>query len=301
MSKEVVSKPFTLRPPQRSARKTNSVRPGVAYSYLHHLLEEEKVQLARDLHDSLGQELTILKMGLAEIARANRRNIGVKSQCERLSGIVDHLVETVRQVCVDLHPSLLEEDGLFSTLEWYLARFAKQTGLPCRFQRIDEQPKIQPDKATQVFRIVQEALTNVARHAQAKSITVETVCKKREFTIEVRDDGIGVPEDKISDYRSIGLMNMKERARLIGGRLELSGSPGEGTSVRLAIPLDHCSAAFGTSENQEIVQSLNDALAEQFRLISRGKAIHKEIRALKRETQRFCAEATPRIGEIVLE
>jgi hypothetical protein len=135
-----------------------------------------------------------------------------------------------------------------------------------------------------VFRIIQEALTNVARHARAKSIIVVTACKNGEFTIDVRDDGTGLPEDKISDYRSIGLMNMKERARLIGGRLELSGSPGEGTSVRLAIPLDHCSAEFGTSENQEIVQNLNNALAEQFRLISCAKAIHKEIRALKRES-----------------
>jgi hypothetical protein len=128
-------------------------------------------------------------------------------------------------------------------------------------------------------------LTNVARHAQAKSIILKTACKNCEFTIDIRDDGTGIPEEKFSDYRSIGLMNMRERARLIGGRLEISGA-GRGTSVRLAIPLANCSAAFGTSGNQEIVQRLNDALAEQFRLIAHAKAIHKEIRGLKNRRSR---------------
>jgi two-component system, NarL family, sensor histidine kinase UhpB len=282
MSKQVTRKPGPLHVTSKpSNRRSDDLRSGVAYSYLHHLLEAEKIQLSRDLHDSFGQELTILKMGLAEIIKASRRNERVKAECRKLSDVVDNLIQNVRRVSTDLHPSLLEEDGLFPTLEWYFARFERQTGLRCRWRRSKREPDIQPDKATQIFRIVQEALTNVARHAQARSIAVETNVANEEFTVVIRDNGRGIEEEKIRDYRSIGLMNMTERARLIGGRLDISGSSGQGTLVRLAIPLQHCSAVFGTSQNQVIVQQLNEALAEQFRLIARGKAIHEEIRNIR--------------------
>ena len=283
MSKQIATKSIRLTTSRRSAKGTR-VRNGIPYSYLHYLLEAEKVQLSRDLHDGFGQELTILKMGLAEIMRANRSNHRLRAQCRKLSSLVDNLIENVRRVSTDLYPSLLGEDGLFPTLEWYFGRFERQTGLRCRWRRTKPEPETQTDKATQIFRIVQEALTNVARHAQAKAIEVDTAVRNGEFILAIRDDGKGIDREKITDYRSIGLVNMKERARIIGGRLDISASHGQGTVVRLAIPLRHCSAVFGTSQNQEIVQKLNEALAEQLRLITHGKAIHEEIRSLKRES-----------------
>jgi hypothetical protein len=102
---------------------------------------------------------------------------------------------------------------------------------------MDREPEILPEKATQIFRILQEALTNVVRHAQAKTIEVDTAVRNDEFTLAIRDDGTGIDEEKITDYRSIGLTNMRERARLIGGRLDISPSDDHGTLVRFAVPL----------------------------------------------------------------
>jgi two-component system, NarL family, sensor histidine kinase UhpB len=159
------------------------------------------------------------------------------SAFQHLSSVVDNLIESVRRVSADLHPSLLDEDGLFATMEWYLSRFRRQTGLLCRWRRMDREPEILPEKATQIFRILQEALTNVVRHAQAKTIEVDTAVRNDEFTLAIRDDGTGIDEEKITDYRSIGLTNMRERARLIGGRLDISPSDDHGTLVRFAVPL----------------------------------------------------------------
>jgi signal transduction histidine kinase len=284
MSKQIVATLQDSGNTKPSATPPNNVRPGIAYSYLHHLLEREKIQLARNLHDSFGQELTILRMGLAEIARATDDRT-VKAQCTRLSKTVDKLIENVRSVSVDLYPSILEEQGLFPTLEWYFSRFERLTGLRCYWQQDGREPQIQPDKATQMFRIVQEALTNIVRHAQAKTVYVSTARKNGKFRMIIRDDGQGIAPETISDYRSFGLMNMKERARLTGGSLEISAAEGRGTLIRFEIPVQNCSAAFGTSRNQTIIQSLNSALAEQFRLMEKGNAIHKEIRELKRRSQ----------------
>ncbi|HEY2384973.1 MAG TPA: sensor histidine kinase [Terriglobia bacterium] len=265
---------------EQAPTKPGKLRTGFAYSYLHQLLEAEKIQLARDLHDGLGQELTILKMGLAEISRESGRANAVKGKCRELSRLVDLLIENIRSMCVDLYPSLLEEAGLFPTLEWYFTRFETQTGLTCRWRTV-QKTVIDSEKATQVFRIIQEALTNIARHAKAKSVTVDTICGSTQFTVEVRDDGKGIRKEAISGYSSMGIMNMKERARLIGGSLNILSSAGGGTLVRFEIPLSHCSATFGTAQHDEIVQRLNNGLAEQLRLLARQKAIHQEIRSLR--------------------
>jgi two-component system sensor histidine kinase UhpB len=258
----------------------------IPYSILHQLLETEKKQLARDLHDGFGQELTILKMGLSEIERATRNNAEVRAACKRLSSIVDNLIMGIRNVCVDLHPALLEEAGLFPTLEWYFERFAAQTGLECSWRTRRQEPILDNEKAMHIFRIIQEALTNAARHARAKSITVDTACRSGQFIIEIRDDGRGMAQQAASRHASMGTINMKERARLIGGTLNIFSSGSAGTLIRFAIPLCHCSARTGSREHKDIVEKLNAALAEQLRLIAQQTAIHQEIRALNRKRRR---------------
>jgi signal transduction histidine kinase len=257
------------------------VQTDIPYSYLHHRLEAEKVRLSRDLHDELGQNLTVLKMGIAQIMRTNPRDARLKHQCVPLMDTVDKMIESVQHFCSELHPPVLEHLGFFEALESYIENFQRQTGLRCRWRRTREEPNVSSDRATQMFRIVQEALTNVARHAEAKRIVVETACSNNELSITIGDDGKGISVDKASDRRAIGLTNMRERARLIGGRLHISGSPGRGTVVRLTIPLSCCSAGLDTPQNREFVRKINDALAEQLRIITRNNAIHQEIRDLK--------------------
>ena len=261
---------------------SSDFRADIPYSYLHHILEADKTQLSRDLHDGLGQELTILKMGIAEVMRTNPKDRQLKAKCRQLMRRVDGIIETVRKFCRDLHPALLEDLGLFPTLEWYFEHFERQTGLQCRWHRAGEEPNVEPEKAIQIFRIVQEAFTNVARHARAKTIEISTSGANGEFIIAIRDDGKGISQSQLRNSRSAGLMNMKERARLIGGRLDISHSDAPGTVVHLRIPLVYCSARFGTVRNQKVVQTLNSALDDQFRLIARSMALHAEIRTLKK-------------------
>jgi len=206
---------------------------------LQSLLEEERTRISREIHDELGQALTALKIDLS----LTRRSLVSGGHAEQSANVhenelaVNRIIRTVRNIATDLRPGILDELGVAAAIEWMGKDFQKRTGIGCNvaIQGVD---KISDAiRATAIFRIVQEALTNVMRHAGASRVNV-SLKKKKDHTliVEVRDNGIGIIEGRIIGPKSFGLIGIRERVRLLGGEAVIRGKPGEGTLVRVTLP-----------------------------------------------------------------
>jgi signal transduction histidine kinase len=201
--------------------------------------EEERIRIARELHDELGGAMTSIKMDLARLRRLapQPESAAFTEMAASMSALIDTTVQTVRRIATDLRPGLLDDFGLVAALEWQLGEFAKRTGIECHIKTNVETVDLPPDSATGVFRVFQEALTNVARHAQAARVVVSLVKNDDHLVLQVRDDGRGVAELELLGTKSLGLLGMRERVRSFSGELLIHGLPGQGTTVRVTIPL----------------------------------------------------------------
>ncbi|HTG61738.1 MAG TPA: PAS domain S-box protein [Terriglobia bacterium] len=204
---------------------------------LQSVREEERKRVAREIHDQLGQVLTAIKIDLSGVVRELPANQGDRTSS--ILKLVDETIQSVRRISTELRPGILDDLGLVDAVEWAGEDFEARTGTKCRLNLPEDDISIDPEQATAVFRIFQETLTNVARHADASEIEVRLAKDDRDLTLEVHDNGGGIPEDKLSNGESLGILGMRERALLLGGELTISGAPGEGTTVRLRIPEAH--------------------------------------------------------------
>jgi signal transduction histidine kinase len=200
--------------------------------------EEERTRIARELHDEFGQALTALKMELSWIEGHLLSSDGTRERVQRLIEATDGLIGNLRHMVSDLRPPMLDDLGLVAAIEWQLQDFEKRSGIRCRMKADKRQLDLSEDRATALFRAVQEALTNVARHAQAKNVSVGMKMDRGRLVVSIRDDGVGITLDKIADPASLGLLGMRERMERLGGQVRIQGSPQAGTRIRLQIPLD---------------------------------------------------------------
>ncbi|HYL81707.1 MAG TPA: sensor histidine kinase [Candidatus Acidoferrum sp.] len=150
---------------------------------------------------------------------------------------VDSSIKEVRRIATDLRPRVLDDLGLVAALEWQAQEFQGRTGIPCRFQVDEAEPSPDPTVDTAVFRICQETLTNVARHAAASQVTIRLKEEAGVLVLTVADNGRGITDQGLAKRTSLGLFGMRERARLLGGSVAIDGRPGEGTTVAVSIPL----------------------------------------------------------------
>lgn len=202
------------------------------------LREEERSRLSRTLHDELGQMLTGLKMDLVWLQRRMEPDQApLLDKMKAMSELIDTCVQAVRQVSTELRPGILDDFGLEAAVEWQIQEFQRRTDIGCSFKSDMKEVLLETERATAVFRILQEVLINVFRHANARRIDVVLTGSETEVTLSVRDDGRGITEDEINDMRSIGLLGMRERARMQGGQVEIQGVAGSGTTVSLRLPL----------------------------------------------------------------
>jgi signal transduction histidine kinase len=202
--------------------------------------EGERGRLARELHDEIGQALTAVTMNLHVLRRASAKQILVARVDESLA-IVGGALEQVRNLSLALRPSVLDDLGLVAALRWWIAREAARAGLQVDIQADWLPLRPSPEIETACFRIAQEAMTNVVRHARATRVRVALAGADGVLEVTVRDDGVGFDVPQIREHaplgRSLGVLGMEERARLVGGHLEIESGPGRGTLVRARLPV----------------------------------------------------------------
>ena len=199
--------------------------------------EEEKARIAREVHDELGQMLTVLKLetSMCELAYA-QLDPGLNERLNSMKRLIAQLFQLVRDVATALRPPILDA-GIASAIEWQARRFEARTQIPCLVQVPDNLAPLSDAKAIGLFRILQEALTNVMRHAQAHTVELTLAQEGDELCLTVSDDGVGfVPAT--GRPTSFGVVGMRERVLIMGGQLSLESEPGEGTTLSVRVPLD---------------------------------------------------------------
>ena len=231
-----VADDITLRKRAEQALRALSAR-------LHSAREEEGTRIAREIHDELGGALTGLKWDLEKIDKTlNSLSNGsqladVRDRIGTMTTLIETTINTVRRIAAELRPGVLDDLGLVAAIEWQLEQFQSRCGIKCHWTNNANEVELDREKATAVFRILQEILTNVLRHAHAANLYVKLGRTKHCFELEVRDDGRGITESQRMNSRSLGLLGMKERALLVGGEVLITGKEGAGTTVAVRVPL----------------------------------------------------------------
>ncbi|MHB0972105.1 MAG: HAMP domain-containing sensor histidine kinase [Thermoanaerobaculia bacterium] len=196
--------------------------------------EEERLRIAREVHDELGQALTALKIDLQQLSG---RSGPLDESLAGLARTIDEIVDLVRRIATDLRPAILDDLGIAAALEQQLRWLRESAGIRTTLE-IPREPALDRLTSATVYRIAQEALSNVARHAHASEVSVSLHIEGGAAVVEVRDNGRGIAKEAIASRRSLGLIGIRERTELLGGTVAVSGREGEGTVVRVTLPLD---------------------------------------------------------------
>ena len=238
----VVSKDITDRKKTEEMLRSSREQLRALARRLQSAREEERKQIAREIHDDLGGAMTGLKIDLShisacilEIENETRRESCLHAAKE-MTKLIDTTIASLRRIMMEIRPSILDDFGLVAAIEWHLQDFQKRTGIQCEFVSTLEEIDLREEHSTAVYRIFQESLTNVARHANATKVTVTLREKSGSVILEVKDNGKGIHERQVSDSNSLGLLGMKERALILGGTVDIAGLPGKGTLVVVQIP-----------------------------------------------------------------
>lgn len=208
-------------------------------SHLQDVREEERASMAREIHDELGQQLTGLKMDISWLAR--KKDIDAAQRDKKMKEIltfIDGTVNTVRKLSAELRPSILDDLGLVEALEWWSNEFEKRAGITCQFQRPEYPVEVPPKLAVGLFRIYQESLTNVARHANASKVISRLEAEDHQLILKITDDGKGFDTSTIGQKKTLGLLGMRERTLIMGGKYDIKSAPGKGTTVTIAAPFE---------------------------------------------------------------
>ena len=205
--------------------------------------EEEGSRIARELHDELGSTLTSLKFDLALIRREELASTSdadpsrLRAKLDTMMQAIDQTVDTVRRISSELRPSVLDDIGLVAAIRWQAKQFEAQAGIVCRCDVLLEDVELDQQQSTAIFRVFQEALTNVLRHARATRVNVTLETEDDELALTVVDNGQGIAADQQSHRLSLGLLGMRERVNLIGGTIQITGVEGEGTTITVRVPI----------------------------------------------------------------
>jgi len=205
-------------------------------AHLQSVREEERARISREVHDELGQSLTAVKMDLAWLAgRLPQRNVQMLKRIRSTRQLADSMIQSIRRISTELRPAVLDL-GLAAAVEWQVQEFQARSGIQCKVRLLTHEV-FAPDVSTTLFRILQETLTNVARHAKATRVEVVKQKRRDRVVLMIRDNGRGFDEENPSVSKSLGLLGMRERAAILGGQVNISSVPGKGTTVTAWIPL----------------------------------------------------------------
>jgi signal transduction histidine kinase len=207
-------------------------------AHLQVVREEERTRIARQIHDGLGQAMTALKIDLSWLSKrmANDQD-SIREKMQSMVALIDETIETVHNVSEDLRPGILDDFGLSAAIEWQAEEFQKRTGIECRISLPADGFDLSKEKSTHLFRIVQETLTNVIRHANATKVEINLSEKDGTLQLEVVDNGRGITAAAITNPKSFGLIGIKERVNSLGGEVNIVGTPNEGTRLMVKMPV----------------------------------------------------------------
>ena len=207
-------------------------------SRLNSAREEEGTRIAREIHDELGSALTALKWEIEGLLPlVSSENPAVKRKLEAMMRLADSIIHGAKRIAAELRPSLLDDLGLIEAIESQAQEFRDRSGIATSFDSTLETVPLNHEQSIAVFRIVQEALTNILRHANATRVEIAADQQAGEFILKIRDNGKGITDEARSRPLSLGLLGMRERAHLVGGTIDIQGAAGKGTAVTLRIPV----------------------------------------------------------------
>jgi PAS domain S-box-containing protein len=206
-------------------------------SNLQNVREEERAAIAREIHDELGQQLTAIKL---DVSWLDRKIAGDSIIKERINGVLlmlTEMIQSIRRISTQLRPSILDDLGLIEALNWLVRDFGKRTGIAVEFDCPEGPMKLEPAVTTGLFRIFQETLTNIARHAEATAVSARLYVEDDRLILTIMDNGRGFDPAVAKKKKTLGLLGMKERALMMKGAYEIDSQPGKGTSLRFSVPL----------------------------------------------------------------
>ena len=233
-----VAKDITERKQADEALRATHERLREFAGRMRSVREQERALMARQIHDELGQVLTALGMDVAWLeARLPAQDRPLVEKCRSRAAIIEGTIGRVRTLATELRPAVLDDLGLLAAIEWETQQFARRTGIACTLELPATLPPLDADRSTDLFRILQEALTNVVRHAAAQHVDVQVRETSAELVLGVSDDGRGIATAEAMNPRSLGLLGMRERALLWNGTVDVRARPQGGTSVIVQLPL----------------------------------------------------------------
>lgn len=210
-------------------------------AYLQSVREEERTRIARELHDELGQTLTAIQLGLGALEgaiQAGSERAAVESGLESLKSLAQGATNAVQRLATDLRPPILDGLGLAAALDWQMEAFGERSGIEFSLSLPPQPLNLSGEVETAIFRIVQEALTNVSRHADASRVDVAVQLSDSELKLNIADNGKGMLLSNSAQHRRLGLVGMRERAHMLGGAFKLQSSPGKGTKIEVRLPVN---------------------------------------------------------------
>jgi signal transduction histidine kinase len=207
-------------------------------THLQVVREEERTRIARKIHDDMGQALTALKIDLTWLnKKLTDAQPLIREKLQSMVTLINETIETVHNLSEDLRPGILDDFGLSAAIEWQAEEFQKRTGIECRINLASDESNLSKEKSTNLFRIVQESLTNVIRHANATKVEINLSEKDGRLLLEVADNGKGITKAAVTNPKSFGLIGIKERVHSLGGEVDISGTPNAGTRLKVKMPI----------------------------------------------------------------
>lgn len=207
-------------------------------SHLISIQEEQQKRISREIHDELGQAMTALKIDLAWLNQQVNGQPVLEQKIQKMIPLVSDTIATIQRICAELRPGILDDLGLEAALEWLVQEFSERTGLNCKLQIDPEELEMPHDVSVTLFRICQESLTNVMRHAQAQQVQIRLERVGTEVSLQIQDDGKGIDSSQIHHPLSLGLMGMRERVLPWNGTVTIEGRPGYGTTIFVHVTLE---------------------------------------------------------------
>lgn len=236
-----VVRDITERKRAESELKASQERLQNLARHLQNIQEEERQRISRDIHDELGQSLTALHLDLLWLQRklSAKPDEKLQKKIDSMTGIIDQAIDSVQRISMDLRPGIIDDLGFESAIEWEVQQLEDRLGITCDFKPDDIEGQIPRDIGVTLYRILQEAFTNIARHAEASSVSVLFQVKSGEVILEVHDDGKGIAQDTIKSPQSFGINSMRERANTWNGEFSIKSAPNTGTTITVRIPLSN--------------------------------------------------------------